>query len=234
VGRSTTCGQRGDYGGPVDTRSVGDLKILTPDLDPRDLDPRTELPAGDLTETLVDSVDWSEHHFDTVQVRLSHLRGVSLAQTRWTAATVYGCRFERVDLSGARLTDVTLERCEFVDCRVTGAQLGPAVLKNVIFDGCRLDYTNWTQVRTAGPAAVVHSNLDHAQITRSTLGQFLINGCSLDNLELADCDLRGADLRGNDLSTLTGLASLRGSTLTADQVHHLITALPRELDLTVQ
>ena len=43
----------------MDTRTIGEQKILTPDLDPRDLDPVAEEPDDDLVEALVDGVSWT-------------------------------------------------------------------------------------------------------------------------------------------------------------------------------
>jgi len=167
----------------MDTRTVGDLKILIPDLDPRDLDTVEEPPDGELLEALVDGADWAGLELDTARLRLSRLVQVNLANATWRRPTVSGCRFEQVDLSGARLEDATIERCEFVGCRLTGLQLTDTTLKNVIFDNCRLDYAILTQVRTTGPTAVLDCNLDHATMTHCQLGQTVISRCQFDEVE---------------------------------------------------
>jgi uncharacterized protein YjbI with pentapeptide repeats len=218
----------------MDTRTVGDLKILTPDLDPGDLDPTADPPADALLEALVDGAYWLGLELDTARLRLSHLIRVNLADATWRRPTVYGCRFEQVDLSGARLAGATLERCEFIGCRLTGLQLSDTTLKNVIFENCRLDYATLTQVRSTGPTALLESNLDHATMTRCHLGQLVISRCRFDEVEFQDCDLRGADLRGTDLSTVCGISNLRGSIVTASQIDELAATLTRELTLTVR
>lgn len=218
----------------MDTRTVGDLKILIPDLDPRDLDTAREPPADQLLEALVDGADWAGLELDAAHLRLNRLVQVKLANAVWRGTTVYGCRFEQVDLSGARLEGATIERCEFIGCRMTGLHLTQTTLKNVIFDNCRLDYATLTHVRSTGPTAFLECNLDHTTLTRCQLGQTVIRWCQFDDVELHDCDLRGADLRGTDLSTVTGISNLRGSVVTANQIDELATTLTRELALTVR
>jgi uncharacterized protein YjbI with pentapeptide repeats len=218
----------------MDTRKVGDLKILTPDLDPRDLDTVEEPPADELLEALVDGADWAALERDAARLRLSHLVRVNLANATWRRPTMYGCRFEQVDLSGARLGEATIERCEFIGCRLTGLQLTDTTLKNVIFEDCRLDYATLTQVRSTGPTALLECNLDHATMTRCQLGPVVISRCQFAEVELQDCDLRGADLRGTNLSTVTGISNLRGSVITASQIDELAATLTRELTLTVR
>ncbi len=217
----------------MNIRTVGDVRVLTPDLDPRDLDPVAEPPEDELVEALVDGAVWSGLALGVAGIRLSHLVNVTLTGADWRNTPLYGCRFERVDLSGARLAGVAIERCEFNGCRMTGVQLTDAVLKNVVFDGCRLDYAALTRVRVTGPVAMVECNLDNATLRRCQLPQTAISGCRLSQVELDECDLRGADLRDSDLSSLTGMSSLRGAVITGSQLGELAAALPRELDLTV-
>ena len=61
----------------------------------------------------------------------------------------------------------------------------------------------------------------------------MVQACGLRDVELAECDLRGADLRGNELSGITGLASLRGVRLTADQLTGFAVAAARELAIVL-
>jgi uncharacterized protein YjbI with pentapeptide repeats len=215
----------------VDARTIGDLDILTPDMDPRDLDEVSEPPDDELLEAAVDGADWAGLRLGGTRVRLSHLVGVNLSESTWRGVTVYGCRIERADLSGARLTGLTMERCEFVGCRMTGAHIDETTLKNVIFEDCRLDYAILTTVRATGPVAWLDCRLDRGSLRECRLPSVAIRSCSLAGVELRDCDLRGADLRGSEVSTVDGLSSLRGVRLAEDQVPGLAMAALRELEI---
>lgn len=218
----------------MDTRTVAELRILTPGLDRRDLDPIEEPPVDDMTEALVEGACWRGNELDAAQVRQSYLIGVDLGDAAWRAVTVQGCRFERVDLSGARLDGLTLDRCEFIGCRMTGLQLINSTIRNVIVEDCRLDYASLVRVRATGAVAITGCSLDRARLDGCTLPGAAVTNCPMAAIELVDCVLRDADLRGSDLSTLSGLASLRGAVIGAEQLAPLAEILVRELSLRVR
>jgi uncharacterized protein YjbI with pentapeptide repeats len=215
------------------TRTFGDLAVLLPDLDPRDLDEVREPPVDELVEAKVDGADWGRVQLAGVPVRASHLLGVSLAGAGWRNGTVYGCRFERVDFSGARMSRLTIERCEFVGCRMTGLALHDSNLKNVVFDDCRLDYANLVAVRGTGAVGWTGCTLANAAFTNCQLPKAAVTDCRLTDLELVDCDLRGTDLRGNDLAGIRGLTSLRGTRIGGGQLTGLAALAATELDIAV-
>jgi uncharacterized protein YjbI with pentapeptide repeats len=218
----------------MDTKTIGELKILIPDLDPRDLDPVAAEPDDDLHEALVEGGSWTGNHLGGGRVSQSHLIGVDLSDAVWRNVNVYGCRFERVDLSSARLTGTTIERCEFVGCRMTGLHLLDTTLKNVVFDDCRLDYATLTAVRTTGPVGLTNCNLTNGVLANCDLTRAALNACRLTEVELTNCDLRGADLRGNELTAVIGLLSLRGVILAEEQLPALATIATRELEIDVR
>ncbi|MDT5037714.1 MAG: hypothetical protein QOE03_2899 [Micromonosporaceae bacterium] len=211
----------------------GTLRVLIPDLDPRDLDATADPPDDDLDEAMVDGADWSGRTLAGAGIRRSHLLGVTLTDATWRNVRLYGCRFDRVDFSGSRLDGLTIERCEFVGCRMTGVQLADSTLKNVVFDDCRLDYAGLADVRASGPVAWAGCTLANAVLTDCRLPAAVFADCRLAGLELNDCQLGGADLRGNDLSGISGLLSLREATVAASQLGDLAALAVRELDITV-
>jgi len=217
----------------METRNIGALRILIPDLDPRDLDDVDEAPDDELFEAKVDGADWARLELGGGRIRSSHLVGVDLSNSTWRTVTVYGCRFERVDLSSAHLAGLTIERCEFIGCRMTGMQLNDSTLKNVLFEDCRLDYASLNAVKTTGPVGWTGCNLDQAVLTGCRLPTAALRQCGLRDCELRDCELRGADLRDNDLGRVHGLLSLRGVRMTDDQVAELAALAVRELEIEV-
>lgn len=202
----------------MDTRTVGELRILTPALDPCDLETVVDAPDSDLRDGRVEGQAWAG--LQLAGIRMSHceIESVDLSEARWRNVTLYACRLRQVNLSGARLSALAIERCEFVACRMTGAQLTESTLKNVIFEDCRMDYAVFEAVRTTGPVGLVGSNLANAVLTNCELTTATILGCRLTDLELNGCNLRGADLRGNDLSQIHGLLSLRGAAIDEAQL----------------
>ena len=217
----------------MNVTTIGGLRILLPDLDPRDLDPVEIAPDDDLIEARVDGVAWPNFALRGGRVHGSHLIGVGLTAADLRNERVSSCEFERVDLSGAVFSGVTFDRCRFVGCRLTGVRFSDVTLNNVLFEECRLDYANLDAVRCSGPVGILRCNLADAVLTGCRLSTVVVSSCGLSGAELRDCDLRGADLRNNDLTGLSGLESLRGITVDEGQLADLTVLTVRELDLTV-
>ena len=89
-------------------------------------------------------------------------------------------------------------------------------------------------LRTAGSVAFVNCSMVEASLVGCRWDKAVLDGCRLSGVEFDHCDLRGTDLRGNSLETVRGVGSLRGVTLTADQVADLAAALVADLDLRIR
>jgi len=218
----------------MDTRTVGGLRVVIPDVDPADLDPVTEPPDDDLVDVRADGAVWPELELRGARFWGSLFTGVDLSGVVWRNGGLANCRLERVDLSGARFTGTTIERCELVGCRLTGVAFGDVSLKNVVFEDCRFDYANLNEVRVSGPTVFSGGTFGRAVLTACRLGGAVFTGCRFEETELHDCDLRGTNLTGTDLSGLTGLTSLTGAVLDPDQLVDLATIAVRDLGITVK
>ncbi|RKR87445.1 uncharacterized protein YjbI with pentapeptide repeats [Micromonospora pisi] len=219
----------------MQTRRIGGLDVLVPDLDPRDLDEVTGLPDGDLVEALITEESWSGSRLYETRIRSSQLTGVDASNAAWEKVTLHGSVFERVDFSNAELSDVVVERCVFSGCRLTGTHFIGATLKNVVFENCRLDFAALRDVAGTGPVALVDCILTEASMANCRLRELVLRGCRLDRLEFEGCDLRGADLRGNELADILGaLGNLRGVTLGPEQLADLAALAVRDLAVTVR
>jgi uncharacterized protein YjbI with pentapeptide repeats len=217
----------------MDTRTVHGTAILLPGLDPDDLTEVAEPPEGsELVEALVTDVPWTAWEAED-DISRSRFTGTGLVNAAFSPITIRGCRFERVDLSGSRWRDVTLERTVFQGCRLLGAHLTGVTAKDVIFEDCRLDYATLERFRTTGPTAFIDCTLAETTVARSAMPQAIFDGCRLTGTELIECDLHDTDLRGSDLSTVIGLLSLAGATVTPDQLAELINPLVHHLRLQV-
>ncbi|MEV0328979.1 pentapeptide repeat-containing protein [Micromonospora echinospora] len=216
------------------TTTVGDLRILLPDLDPDDLDSTSEL-TGDLSDATVEVASWRGAEFENVSVRSSRISGVDLSESTWQAGALLGCEVARTNFSGATLSGVTIERCAVTGSRFTGARLTDIRLKDVLFEGCRFDYATFTRVTAAGAVAFVDCVLTDATWSSCRLLDTVLRSCQLTRLELDSCQLRGADLRGNPLHDLRAtLANLHGVILDEDQLTDITHLAVAELNLTIR
>ncbi|MEU8130421.1 pentapeptide repeat-containing protein [Micromonospora sp. NPDC049049] len=216
------------------TTSIGDVKVLLPDLEPDDLDTTTELADG-LTEALVEGAGWRGSHLEDVSIRSSLITGVDLSESTWEAGSVYGCEIVRTDFSGATLTGIAIERCAITGSRFTGTRFTDVRLKDVLFDGCRFDYSTFQRVAAAGSVAFTDCTFTNGAWSSCRLRSIALRSCELTGLELDSCHLDGTDLRGSRLQRLkTPLDNLRGVTLGEDQLPDLTQLAVAALKLTVR
>ncbi|MGW5559006.1 pentapeptide repeat-containing protein [Micromonospora sp. NPDC003944] len=216
------------------TITIGDVKVLLPDLEPDDLDTMTDLDGG-LTEALVEGAAWRGSHLEDARVRSSLITGVDLSESTWEAGSLYGCEITRTDLPGATLTGITIERCAITGSRFTGTRLTDVRLKDVLFDGCRFDYATFQRVTAGGSIAFTDCTLTNGAWSSCRLPRIALRSCDLTGLELDSCHLDGTDLRGSRLQGLkTPLVNLRGVILGGDQLPDLTRLAVAALDLTVR
>ncbi|MGV9766938.1 pentapeptide repeat-containing protein [Micromonospora tulbaghiae] len=216
------------------TTTIGDVKILLPDLEPDDLDTTTDL-ADRLTEALVSGAACRGSHLEDAGIRSSLITGVDLSESTWEAGSLYGCEITRTDFSGATLTGITFERCAITGSRFTGTRLTDVRLKDVLFDGCRFDYATFHRVTAAASVAFTDCTLTNGAWSSCRLPRVALRSCDLAGLELDSCHLDGADLRGSRLHCLkTPLDNLRGITLGEDQLPDLTRLTVAALDLAVR
>ncbi len=120
---------------------------------------------------------------------------------------VQGGRFGALAAPGARLTRVAMRtvRANYVNLR--GAEITDLQLT-----GCRIE----------------ELDLGSAQVLRADL-----TGCDIDRLVLSEAVLKDVDLRGAELSTLEGVAALRGATISPFQLTRLAPAFAEQLGILV-
>nr|MDT0663440.1 pentapeptide repeat-containing protein [Micromonospora sp. DSM 115978] len=217
------------------TTTVGDVKILLPDLDPEDLDQVTDLPDDDLRDGLVEDVSWRGRQIANLNIRGCRVTGADLGEVNWEGGALYGCEIVRTDLSGAALTGVTIERCSVTGSRFTGTRLIDVRLKDILFDNCRFDYATLNRVGAAGSVAFINCTLGHGTWSSCRLSGVAMRSCDLTNLELDSCRLDGADLRGSRLHAFAApLDNLQGIALTEDQLPDLTRMAVNALGIEVR
>jgi uncharacterized protein YjbI with pentapeptide repeats len=222
------------YGEGVVVRTVHDIEIELPALDPGELEPVSAPWGGNLNEAHVQTGRAIRSTLIDARLRRSHVENIDLNGVVWEDVTITGCRFEKVDFTAARLTGLTLERVHFVNCKLTWANLAETRLSDVLFEGCRLDGASLDEVSTAGPTGFVGCVLVNTNLRDCVLTHAAMQGCRLRQMSFESCDLRGADLRGNQLSEVSGTSSLRGVTIEPAQLPGLTDAVMRDLGVIVR
>ncbi|WP_344156756.1 pentapeptide repeat-containing protein [Kribbella yunnanensis] len=217
----------------MEIREVREARSLMPVIDEMDLTEVDALTGAAIREAAVGGIDATRLRLEDVTIVGSRFVGTRLADALWEGVVMSGSVFDGVDLSSARVDGGKLDRVHFRGCQLSGLSLSGVACENVIFGDCRLDYATFDTVRTAGALGFVNCSMSETSLVGCRWDKAVIDGCRLSGLELDHCDLRGSDLRGNSLATVRGVGSLRGVTLTADQLADLTAALVADLEIRI-
>ena len=162
------------------------------------------------------------------------LAGVDLSQARLGPALMLtDVALRRVDLSGAVLAEVTARRLELHGCRAMGLRLSFALVADVFVDGCQFDYATLHVARVKGPVCFRDCTFREATIGGDLSG-VIFDGCGFAGAGFEAGAAKGCDLRSSQLVGASGLRTLRGARITADQAVSVADRLATEAGLIVQ
>jgi uncharacterized protein YjbI with pentapeptide repeats len=181
----------------------------------RPLDERPD-PDFELSERLIDGLEWTGAHADG-SLDQSLLRSVDLSGTALAPFEVVDTTIERSVLSNGRWERATARRLEITDSQLVGWQTQFSLAQDVYVADCRADFAGISIGTAKGPVVFERCRFMNATF----LGDFskaVFIECAFPGADFSRvANAKGCDLRRADLSGITGLMSLRGALITADQ-----------------
>jgi uncharacterized protein YjbI with pentapeptide repeats len=192
---------------------------------------------------LAASGDYEGAHFDGLDLASPQAPGSRFLECALTQVSVTGGQLRRarlrdVWLSGVRLSATELAESSWASVTVinsvlAGVSMHGAGLRQVAFRGCKLTGVN---LRGATLAAVSFENclLDDADFGRATLRQCTFRGSQLRAADLSHVTLDRVDLRGAELGLILSPDSLRGATISTDQLVAIAPLLAGQAGIVVE
>ena len=107
-----------------------------------------------------------------------------------------------------------------------------AQLTRVRISGGKLDYVNLRD-GTLTDVVIEDCVIGELDLVGARLTRVVLAGCRVGRLDVTRATLDRVDLRGAELTALRGLASLRGATITPEQLTDLAPHFAEHLGLTV-
>lgn len=163
------------------------------------------------------------------------------------------CRLERCGLDGVRMTRVRIAECLLAEVHAVSLDVSDATLHDSLLRGCRIGAltaagATWTSVRVRG------GKFDFVDLTRARLTDVVFDGCAIGSLDLGDAQIRavrferatvdeltvtgarlsGVDLTGAILGTVRGIESLRGATVSPEQLIDLAPSMAGHLGIEIR
>lgn len=160
-------------------------------------------------------------HVDVIGCRLNGaiLTGAEIDRLRLVDSIVDDC-----ELSGLVLTRAALTRVEFRRCRLTGIVASGAHLTDVRFSDCKLDDANF-RMTTWKRSLLDGCVMTETDFREAKLATTRFESCDLTRADFTKAALPGVSLSGSTVTDIRGADSLRGVTITSDQVVPLAIAM---------
>ncbi|MFF2276283.1 pentapeptide repeat-containing protein [Agromyces sp. NPDC058126] len=204
----------------------------------------TGLADGDDAE-LMSGATLEGMHFTAADVSERDLTGVRLIECELSGVVAHEARLRGAVISETRIERLEAPvlhapRAELRDVVITGSRLGSVEFidnrwQSVRFIGCKLGFVNLrgSELRDL---RFTDCDIEELDLGNARAERVAFDGCELRALAVTGATLRDVDLRGLDftaMSTLDGIAGLRGATLDSTQVALLAPSLATHLGIRI-
>jgi uncharacterized protein YjbI with pentapeptide repeats len=184
-----------------------------------------------LGETVV-GADLARSFAEHARIVGTELRGVVLTAANLHRCTLTDVRLVECELSGAMFTESQWLRVEIVNCRMSGAVVSQSRLRHVRFLEDKLDGADF-RIVTAERVVFDQCAMADADFYDARLQSVDFDRCDLRRAHMSGVVARDLRLHGSQLEGLRGAASLRGASITFDQVLPLALGLFNEVGIKV-
>ena len=189
--------------------------------------PQTDHDCVRVEDTELADADGSEARFmESAFARVTFTRG-RFPRARFSEVWQHTVRWVSTDLAASRWTDA-----DWISCVLAGVALHGAELRDVTFHSCKLNSVNLRAARLHR-VLFVGCLLRDVDLGEAALEDVTFSGCTLEGVRLRGATLSSVDLRGSELGLEDGFESLRGATITADQLAALAPEFARVLGVQV-
>ena len=115
----------------------------------------------------------------------------------------------------------------------SGIVLSDTSIKDVIFEGAKLNLAN-LRIAKLRRVRFVGCDLTEADFQGADMQSVAFVDCDLSRAEFAGCKMKDVDLRGSDISTIRGVAGLKGGQIDTAQLISISQVMAAELGLVVE
>ena len=136
----------------------------------------------------------------------------------WAAAEMTESLLRRTVIKGVRMSGLVAhtlvaENIEFIECKLDMANLRSGKFKNVIFIDCVLTESDFQG---------------------SSFINVRFSNCDIDRLSVNNCTFSNVDMRSSKFTDLQGASSLKGVTMSREQLIMLAPVLANEIGIIVE
>ncbi|WP_026923397.1 pentapeptide repeat-containing protein [Glycomyces arizonensis] len=168
------------------------------------------------SERLLKDADWSEQSGDGI-LESSAVKNANLAGAALSPLEIVDVTVDRSVLSNGRWEQVTARRVEITDSQLVGWQAQFSMATDVYIADCRADFAGISIGTAKGAVVFERCRFMNASFL-GDLSKAVFIDCAFPGADFARvAKAQGCDMRRSDLSGVSGLMSLKGALITADQ-----------------
>lgn len=168
------------------------------------------------SERSIDGQDWSGQHGDG-SLEASAIRDADMSGVELTPFEVVDVTVDHSVLSNSRWERATARRLEITESQLVGWQAQFSLAQDVYIADCRADFAGLSIGSAKGPVVFERCRFMNATF----LGDFskaVFIDCTFPGADFSRvANAKGCDLRRSEMTGITGLMSLKGALITADQ-----------------
>lgn len=200
-------------------RKIDDkLSMRRPLVEEERLRPLDEGPDYDFewSERVVEGADWTEAQGDG-SLEGSLIRNSDLSGAVLSPFEVVDVAVDHSVLSNARWEQVTARRLEITESQLVGWQAQFSLVQDLYVADSRADFAGISIGTAKGPVVFERCRFTNATFL-GDLSKAVFIECSFPGVDFSRvANAKGCDLRRSELGGITGLMSLKGALITADQ-----------------
>lgn len=206
-------------------------EVVLPELTPLDIsevESHARYDARLLNDVDLSGRDLEFATFDECQ--LSRIKGADLSLR---GLSLIDCALDQIDLPVLAGGRAELRGVTWRSSRVGSADLFSSSMQGVHFIDCRLGFIN---LRGAKLEDVFFTNctIDELDLGQATAKRVGFSGTTVRSLDISAAKLHAFDLRGAELSSITGIASMRGAIVDSHQLMQLAPLLAEHFGVAVR
>jgi len=142
------------------------------------------------------------------------------------------CIFRQCNLSASKFVDSSWHVISFDGIRASGMQLQHSRLKNILFKDSKLEMTNFRSTHMEN-IIFEDCNLDEVDFNGARLKNIDFINCTIKNISFAGTKIVSVNLSQSHIESIKGVASLKGITISYDQLMQLAPYFAHEAGIKV-
>lgn len=166
-----------------------------------------------LTESLISKCNFSQTKIDKFDILECTFKGCDFTATKFINASWHVALIEATRCSGLQMTDGSIKNVKFINSKLELVNFRFSRLENVVFEDCILDDADFNDAK---------------------LKNVEFNNCTIKKISFKGARMLNVDLSSSEIEGIGGAASLKGATISYDQLMQLGPLLAAEAGIKIK